>query len=412
MRKGTARREEWQGSVLREVREAREAIRGMLGERMRGAALAMTYDLFRQEVDALCGKPHRRKGADLFHRGGSEEGSVYLAGQRVRVRRPRVRDGHGEAGLESYAALQEYDVLCQEVARLLVRGISTRHYEGAIQTLEGGLGLKRSSVSRAFQEATRKDLDEVNGRDLGKDAWIACFFDGLEVEGVHVIVGLGITEDGRKILLGLREGSGENAEVVKDLLVSLRDRGFAPGERMLVVLDGAKALRKAVVECFGPKVLIQRCQVHKIRNILSYLPESYHAEAARRLRAAWGLRTYEEAKRALAKVREWLSGISEGAARSLDEGLEDTLTVLRLGLPEGLQRHFASTNLIESVLASARLRMSRVTRWRGSGQVMRWVASGLRFHEGSFRRLFGHRQMPLLIAAVEKAVGNRQEKVA
>jgi transposase-like protein len=397
---------------LRDVRETREAIREALGEQMRGAALAMVGDLFRQEAEALCGRPHQRKHEALFRRGGSEEGSVYLAGQRMRVRRPRVRDRLGEARLESYAALQEYDVLCQEVTRLLVRGVSTRHYEGAIQEISGGLGLKRSSVSRAFQAASRKDLDEVNGRDLSKDAWAACFFDGLEVEGIHVIVGLGVTEDGRKILLGLREGSSENAEVVKDLLVGLRDRGFSPGERILVVLDGAKALRKAVVECFGPKVLIQRCQVHKVRNVLSYLPESYHAEARRRLLAAWGLRTYEEAKRELGKVRDWLSGISEGAARSLEEGMEETLTVLRLGLPEGLRRHFASTNLIESVLASARLRMNRVTRWRGSDHVMRWVASGLRFHEGSFRRLFGHRQMPLLIAALEKAVGNRQEKVA
>lgn len=397
---------------MRNVREAREAIREALGEQMRGAALAMVGDLFRQEMEALCGKSHQRKRDALCHRGGSEEGSVYLTGQRMRVRRPRVRDDQGEMGLESYAALQEYDVLCQEVTRLLVRGISTRNYEGAIQEITGGLGLKRSSVSRAFQAVSRKDLDEINGRDLSGYAWAACFFDGLVVEEVHVIVGLGITEDGRKILLGLREGSSENAEVVKDLLVSLGERGFRPGKRILVVLDGAKALRKAALEYFGPDVLIHRCQVHKVRNVLSYLPETYHAEATRRLWAAWGLRTYAEARREILKVRDWLSGISEGAARSLEEGMEETLTVLKLGLPDSLRRHFASTNLIESVLASARLRMSRVTRWRGSNQVMRWVASGLRFHEGGFRRISGHRQMPLLIAALEKAVENRQEKVA
>ena len=374
--------------------------------------MAMVGELFRQEAEALCGRPHQRKNNALCHRGGSEEGSVYLAGQRMRVRRPRVRDGHGEAGLESYAALQEYDVLCREVTRLLIRGVSTRNYDGAIQEISGGLGLKRSSVSRAFQVTSRKDLDEVNGRDLSGYAWVACFLDGLEVAGVHVIVGLGITEDGRKILLGLREGSTENAEVVKDLLVGLGDRGFRPGARILAVLDGAKALRKAVLEYFGPGVLIHRCQVHKIRNVLSYLPETYHAEATRRLWAAYRLRSYAQARREILKVRDWLSGISEAAARSLEEGMEETLTVLKLGLPDALRKHFASTNLIESVLASARLRMSRVTRWRESGQVMRWVASGLRFHEGRFRRISGHRQMPLLIAALEKAVGNRQEKVA
>lgn len=411
MGKGTAGAEEMQGRLVRDVLEAREEIREIVKAQLRGAALGLVQDLFRQEVENLCGKPYARKRMDLRLRGGTEPGTIYLEGQRMRVRRPRVRDAGREVPLESYGALQEYDVLCEEVARRMVRGVSTRNYEGVIQELEGGLGLSRSSVSRAFHQASRKDLDLINGRDLSKEAWAALLVDGKEFQGAHIVVALGVTEQGRKVLLGLREGATENAEVVRDLVVSIRDRGFDPAGCFLAVLDGAKALKKAIREVFGERAQVQRCCEHKKRNVLSYLPKSHHREVRRRLNAAWGMISYAEARKEMGKVVAWLGEISVTAAASLEEGLEETLTVQRLGLSGPLRERFRTTNLLESVLASVELKTRRVTNWKtGKEQAMRWTASALRFHEGKFRRLTGYAQMPVLIAALkEKGVDTRRK---
>jgi transposase-like protein len=403
---------EMQGRLVRDVEAAREEIREIVKAQLRGAALRLVQDLFRQEVETLCGKPYARKRRAWHLRGGSELGSINLEGQRMRVRRPRVRDGEREVPLESYGALQEYDVLCEEVARRMVRGVSTRNYEGVIQELEGGLGLSRSSVSRAFHQASRKDLDLINGQDLSKEAWAALLVDGKEFQGTHIVVALGVTEQGRKVLLGLREGATENAEVVRDLVVSIRDRGFDPAGSFLTVLDGAKALKKAIREVFAERAEIQRCCEHKKRNVLSYLPDSHHREARRRLKAAWGMTSYADARREMGKVVAWLGEISVAAASSLEEGLEETLTVHRLGLSGPLRERFRTTNLLESVLASVELETRRVTNWKtGKGQAMRWTASALRFHETKFRRLIGHAQMPVLVAALKRKGVDVRRKV-
>lgn len=413
MRDGTKGESARQGRLFAHVGDVREQIRALLGERMRTAVLDLVYDLFRQETEKLCGRGKVRKGMDLCHRGGSERGSIYLEGQRAGVVRPRVRKDGREVTLESYAALQDYDVLCQDVTRLLVRGVSTRDYGEALRQMEGGLGLSRSSVSRAFEAGSLKALDEINGRDLKGHAWAALFIDGQEFQGVHIVAALGVTQDGRKVLLGLREGATENTEVVRDLLASIRDRGFDSEGAFLAILDGAKALAKGVRQVFGEKALIQRCQVHKKRNVLSHLPEGYHAEASRRLSNAWGIRTAQEARRELKRTVEWLGEIQVSASRSLEEGLEETLTVHGLGLPDALRRTFSTTNLMESVFSSVAARGRRVTNWRkGQGQALRWAAAAMKHHEERFRRIIGHKQMPLLVEALKARVLNSKGEVA
>lgn len=398
---------------LTEVEERRMAIRTLLQEQMKGAALKLVYQLFKDEMENLCGKPHSRKPNHSYRRGGHESGSVYLSGQRVKVTRPRVHNESGEAPLESYQALKEFDILCEEVARLLLRGVSTRDYGEAVTKIENGLGLKRSSVSRAFIRSSQKDLDKINGRDLSEYTFIGVFFDGLEFAGIHLLVGLGVTDKGQKVILGLREGGSENAEVCKDLIESIINRGFKMLDNILVTLDGSKALKSAVDRVWGEKALIQRCQEHKIRNVQSYLPESLHGEVRRRLKAAYGMKKYEEAKDYLNKTMIWLKQYSENAAGSLEEGLEETLTVHRLELPESLRRTFSSTNPIESLFSTVRSGTNRVKNWKkGRGQISRWAASHLLLRERKLRRIYGYKLLSLLISKLTTKKLEKEKGVA
>lgn len=386
-------------SLLKEVAKRRQAIRELLQQQMKGAALKLIYQLFKDEMKNLCGQPYSRKPKDACRRGGNEDGSVYLNGQRVKVKKPRAHNNQGEVAIESYQALKDFDLLCEEVARLLLRGVSSRDYQEAITKIEGGLGLKKSSVSRAFLKSSQKDLDKLNSRDLSGDTFVAVFFDGLEFAGIHLLVALGVTAKGKKIVLGLREGGSENAEVCKDLIESIQERKFEMLAKILVTIDGSKALKNAVERVWGKAALIQRCQEHKIRNVQSYLPESLHAEVRRRLKTAYGMKNYAAAKDYLNQTTVWLTQHSESAGRSLEEGLEETLTVHRLELPESLRKTFATTNPIESVFSTVRAGTGRVKNWRkGSNQVSRWAASSLLLREQKLRKIYGYKLLPLLIS--------------
>jgi transposase-like protein len=393
--------------ALREAREKRlEAIRQVLEGRLRCSALKLVLALFDDEVEGLCGPAFSRKEEHQLHRGGSESrAGIYLEGQRARLRRPRVQGSQGEVPLESYLALQDFDVLSEQVKRQLIRGISTRNYEGAIREIEGGLGLKRTSVSRAFIRASQKDLELLNGRDLSGHRWVAVFVDALEFHGIVLVVALGVTLEGRKVILGLREGSTENERVCLDLLGSLPDRGFQLEERILAVMDGGKGIHSAIKKLWGERVLIQRCLVHKKRNVLDYLPKTHHAEAKRRMNAAWGLANYEAAKEELEKVSRWLEGLAPGAAASLREGFEETLTLHKLGVSAILRKTFSTTNPLESVFSIVRERSGRVKHWRrGAGQAARWSASCLLVAEKRLRRVRGCQYLGILSEALKKAV--------
>lgn len=382
-----------------------DLIRQHLHTRLRGAALRLAGELIRREVEGLCGAPWSRKEATEPRRGGSETGRIYVAGQQAAVRRPRVRQSGREVELQTYAALGDFDVLGEEIERKMVRGVSTREYGEVIDDIAGGLGLPRSRVSEAFVRASQKALDEINGRDLGQEQIVALFIDALEFGGTWVVVAMGVTTTGQKRFLGLQEGHSENAVVVGALLDNLVGRGLALTDDFLAVLDGSKALRAAILKRWEGRVRIQRCQVHKKRNVLEQLPKTWHAEVKRRMNAAYGMKSYAEAEKALRSVATWLRGISEPAAASLEEGLEETLTVVRLGLSDLLRRTFSTTNPLESVFQSVRSRTGRVKRWRSGSHRMigRWVASALLVIEKRLHKIRGHAQISILIHALKQS---------
>lgn len=317
-----------------------------------------------------------------------------------------------EVPLQTLRALSSRDALDADVKRRMIRGLSTRDYDDALGALSDGLGLKKSAVSAAFVRASKKDLELLNGRSLAEMTFVAVFIDGTFFADHTCLLALGITQDGKKVVLGVREGASENSELVKDLLAGLRERGLVLTKRALFVLDGSKALGKAVRETFGEQAVVQRCILHKRTNVLSYLPPSWHAEAKRRLNAAWGLASHAEALQELKKVQRWLKKISESAAASLGEALEETLTVHRLGISGTLRKTLLTTNPVESAIEVVKHHARRVKRWNRSEMVLRWVGSGLVRAEQQFRRVKGHEKIAQLVTALENVSLNNSKDVA
>ena len=385
--------------------EAVAWIREDLRTRMRASVLNVVAELFAQEMAELCGVPWSRKEPGRLRSGGTEHGTIYLDGRRVPVKYPRTAGPAGSRALPTYQALRSGDLLGEEVQAKLLRGVSTRDFEDVVSAIAGGTGLKRSAVSRAFTRASTKSLVELNSRDLSNHLFVAIFLDGIGFgTETTLVVGLGITIEGEKVVLGLREGHTENADLVGEFLDSLTARGLALEERFLAVLDGGKALRHAVLARWKGRALIQRCQAHKKRNVIDKLPPQYHGELKRRMNAAYGLKSFEDAKRMLENTVQWLNQISEPAARSLEEGLEETLTVVKLDLPDLLRRTLATTNPIESIFDGVRHRTRRVKRWqRGKSQMAaRWAAGALAVVETRLHKVKGHRLIPMLLSALKQ----------
>lgn len=398
------------GEILRVRQEIRDALLVQIRDSVANTARQLVED----EVVALVGAPWSRKGASPLRRGGPSQTRIFLDGEPMLLERTRVRDRrrNSEHSLRSVEAFSSRDALDEDVRRLLMRGISTRNYDAALTSLSDGLGLQKRAVSSAFVRASQKDLDAINGRMLSEWTLVAVFIDGVGFAEHTCVVALGITTNGEKKILGVREGATENAELVGDLLATLEERKLALTRNALFVIDGSKALRKAIARTFGERALVQRCVVHKLRNVLSYLPPKWEGEARRRLNAAWGMSDYREAKEALSKVLSWLEGINEAAASSLAEGFEETLTVHRLGARGTLRRTLATTNPIESAFDIVRDNARRVKRWNGSEMVLRWNGSGLVRAEQQFRRVKGHAAIPALIAALENVSLKESKDVA
>jgi transposase-like protein len=370
---------------------------------MRDSALAFVYGLFVEEVEALCGPAFSRKGADGYHRGGSDPGSVILEGQRLKVKKARIKKGGKDVELQSYAALQGFDLLQDRVLNHMLRGVSTRDYEPLLDEVSGGLGLKKSSVSKAFIRGSRQALDSINGRDLSGHQWAALMIDGIEFADASVIVVLGITVTGKKLILGLKRGDTENSETVKDLLQELVDRGLKHDEPFLLVLDGSKALRKAVRQVFGDSFPVQRCVRHKERNALAYLPKSDHPEFRRRWKLIHGMARYSEALQHLENLVNWLRNRNLEAAASVEEAEGETLTLVKLGASAALRKTLLSTNPIESGFDKVRSKTNRVRRWRKrSDQIERWTAASLQVVEKGFRSIRGAKDLPALIAEIRR----------
>jgi putative transposase len=364
--------------------------------------LRIAVQLLEDEVTRRCGPRYQHQVVRELSRHGRQSGYVTLAGQKLPVAKPRLRGGQGEVELETYALLQRDEAMPEACLRRMVRGVSTRDYEQVVDLAREGFGVTKSSVSRGFVKATAVEIQTLAERRLDDARFVVIFIDGKEYAGETMIVALGIADHGEKRILGLRPGATENAEVVTSLLEDLRERGLDAARPILFVLDGAKALHAAVKRVFGKNAVVQRCQVHKTRNVKAHLPEKHHDQLATQLAAAYRETNYERALATLKTTVAWLQRISPAAAASLREGMEETLTVVKLGLPDLLRRTLSTTNPVESALSVAAKVTARVKRWRDGDMRLRWCTAGLLRAEEGFRRVKGHKQMPLLIEALDR----------
>jgi putative transposase len=358
------------------------------------AELGLT--IIRRVMEAEIGQKVGQWGQQKTYRHGHQSGYVIFGGRKVSLERPRLRSREDkEVPLVSYQAFQKDGKLQQAVARQMTRQCSTRDYEGAIDGCLKGYGIKRSSVSRHWKAATAKELESLMQRPVPKDL-LVLMIDSKFFGGDCLVACIGIDSQGRKHVLGLWHGATENSTVVKGLLEDLVSRGLESERKMLIVLDGAKALRKAVQMVLGEQGLVQRCRVHKLRNVLDQLPEEKKAQASWRLRAAWAKKDPKVAQKDLRQTAQWLEASWPMAAASLREGLEETLTVQRLNLPPTLSRLLSNTNLIENCFSQAAHRTHQVKRWDGPRMIMRWTAAALLAAEKNFRRIKGCEQLTLL----------------
>ncbi len=369
--------------------------------------LRAVHDALQQEVTRLAGRRYARdEGQPHVVRWGHQAGSVFLADQKLPVRVPRVRDRqHGcEVPLATYAQLQTPRAVDDGLFRRVLGGLSCREYGRAAEAVPEAFGLAKSSVSRRFQRVSARALAQLQERRLDDAEWLVLVIDGKTFAADQVVVALGVTTTGEKRILGLVQTASENKRVCASFLRELIERGFAPTGRLLVVVDGAKGLRAAVMEVFGTRAEVQRCQWHKRENVLSYLPKKDQILWRRKLQAAYAKPTYAEAKQALLRLERELRFCNASAAASLLEGLEETLTLHRLGVFPALGRSFKTTNLLETVMARVEERTARVDHWRTSDQKLRWSAASLLAIEAQFRRVKGYQKLPLLEKALQSKI--------
>lgn len=377
-----------------------------------GAGVQALQIALEEDVAELCGARYSRRDRAAPRRWGSQRGAVVLGGRRVSLDRPRIRKGGKEVDIPAYLEFQREDPLHERALEQMVIGVSTRKYRRSLEDLPGmdESGTSKSAVSRRFAAATKERLEAMLSKSLQGIEWVAVMIDGLHFGGHLILVALGIDANGIKYLLGLREGATENATVCRELLADLIERGFPADRHLLIVLDGAKALRKAVHQVFGELALVQRCQVHKQRNVLDHLPDHLRPRYSLALRQAWRAENHDLAKRQLDNLVNVLAKDHPGAAASLREGLEETLTVKKLGLQGTLERTLATTNPIENLNGSIRRISGRVRRCRNGEMALRWVAAAVFEAEKGFRRLRGYRDLPKLVEALRTT--DRQSDLA
>jgi len=364
--------------LMSRAREGIESLSTQIG-------LTIIGQVMEAEIQAKVG----RWGQQPARRHGRQPGYVIFGGRKVQLERPRLRSrDNKEVGLDSYAAFRGEGKMQQAVERQLIRQCSSRDYAGAIESCLKGYGIKRSSVSRHWKAATTKQLQQLLERPVPKDL-LVLMIDSKFFAGQCVVAAVGIDLEGHKHILGLWHGATENATVVKTLLEDLVSRGLDSERKMLIVIDGAKALRKAVTMIFGQQALVQRCRLHKLRNVLDHLPKEQQPQARWRLQRAWAQRDPKVAERELGKVARWLEPSWPMAAASLNEGLEETLTVQRLKLQRELARVLSNTNVIENCFAQVAHRTGRVKRWQSPQMILRWAATTLLWAERHFRRIKG-----------------------
>ena len=372
-----------------------------------GTGLQVMAAMMNADVEAVCGPKGKHDPRRAAVRHGAGDGSVTLGGRRVPVQRPRMRatDGTGELPVACYELFSQTEVLGRMAMQRMLAGLSTRRYPAGLEPVgerveKTARSTSKSAVSRRFVAATETALAELLAADLSGLDLVALMIDGVHF-GEHLcVVALGIGIDGVKHPLGLAEGSTENTSVVTDLLTGLRDRGLDTSRAIFVGIDGGKALRAAVVKVFDHPV-IGRCQLHKIRNVADKLPDHLASTVTKRMRKAYHADSALLAEAQLEVLAKELERTHPGAAGSLREGLAETLTVLRLGVPPTLARTLRSTNCIESMISIARTHSTNVKNWQNGNMALRWCAAGMIEARGQFRRVNGHLHLPALRAALD-----------
>ena len=375
--------------------------------------LGVMGELIDAEVTGLAGPKGRHDPDRTVYRHGTEAGRVTLGGRRIPVRRPRVRtvndgDGEHEVTLESYDTFASTDLLADHMVAAMLGGLSGRRYDKALEPVGDAVAgsassTSQSSVSRRFITATKTRLAQFRARPLDTQRFLIVYVDGFDFAGHTMIAALGVTADGIKVPLGVVEGSTENASVVRHLIADFADRGLSADGGVLFVLDGGKALRRAVTDVYGDQAVIARCRLHKERNVLDHLPQTQRLWVRHRLRAAWANPNHLEAEAALKALAAQLDKTNPDAAASLREGLADTETVTRLGITGTLLKTVKSTNPVESMIDIIRAHAHNVKRWQNGDMRLRWAAAGMLAAESQFRRIRGYKQLPKLAAALTHA---------
>ena len=377
--------------------------------------------MLEEDRTAVCGPRYAHEPDRPASRAGTVRSEVVLGGRKVAIQRPRVRTADGEVALPTFHTMAHRDPLDRRVVEQMLVGVATRQYARSLEPITAEIesrGTSKSAVSRRFVAKTRAQLETWQAAPLDGLDLVALLLDGVHVGEHCLIVALGVAADGEKHALGIWEGSTENAAVCQSLLSNLQSRGRRTDRSLLVLLDGSKALRKAVRETFGDAALVQRCQIHKLRNILDHLPDRQRPWVKAILQRAYRSADVATATRLLRDMAKRLEVDHPSAAESVREGLDETLTIIALGLADSLRRSLSTTNAAESLISRTRHVKRNVKRWRGGQMVLRWVAAGVLEAVKGFRRLKGHKEMPKLVAALRARdqqlglVGKDAEKVA
>ena len=405
--KGRGKKEVEEALRMAEVIDARvELIQALIP-----MGLDAVKDLLQQEVRSLAGEWYdRERPMPGLVRWGRQSSSVYLSYQKLQIMAPRIRDRiRGcEIPLRSLEGLQTPRGMDEGLFQRILKGLSCRDYEGCAEAVPQAFGLSSSTVSRRYIRASARRLKELMGRRLEGYDFVAIILDGKRFGDDELVIAVGVTVAGKKIILGFVQTATENEKACSDFLKELVDRGLGVEDGILAVIDGSKGLRKAVEVVLGNRAAIQRCQWHKRENVVAYLPVSRQETMRRKLQAAYEQPTYDEAKGELQRIAKELKLINLSAAKSLEEGFEETLTLHRLGLFQKLGVSLKTTNLIESINAGQGQRTDKVDRWRNSDQKQRWVASALLDVEKGLRKIKGHRDLPLLRETLKKSTSEKE----
>jgi len=345
--------------------------------------------------------PDYRPRQEGLYKWASEPGSVYVGGQKVGVERPRLRQQDKEASLKSYEAMKQREGFSEELLGRSLAGMSGRRYRETLVNAAQAFGVSPSAVSEHLVEATSQKLKEFRERRLQEFMPLAVFLDTVHRGGNAFVVAVGLDLEGQKRALGFWEGATENAEVAQELLQDLEGRGLKLSAKVLFIIDGGKGIHKALKERYGCKLLVQRCTIHKDRNIQAHLPERYRKEAHRRFGLALEQNDYKDAEKLLRELEQWLRAINESAADSLLEAFNELLTLHRLKVPALLRKSLHSTNVIESLFSRVRFCEKNIKRYRNSNMAQRWLASVLLYAEKSFRTVKGYEHIQAVLMNIE-----------